>query len=200
VIAASSFLAQAAIELGAREVRVIPNGVDIPDEPGEPGEPPHVLYAGRLSEEKGVLEFLDATEGLPRVVVGDGPLRPRVPDALGFVPHEALGGYFERAAVVCVPSRREGFGVVAREAMAWGRAVVATDVGGLPDAIADGVTGRLVPARDAAALRAAIEELLADGAERARLGAAARAHAVRALGWGTVTRMIGDAYADAVAA
>ncbi len=48
VIAASSFLAEAARELGAREVRVIPNGVEIPDEVGEPDDPPHVLFVGRL--------------------------------------------------------------------------------------------------------------------------------------------------------
>jgi glycosyltransferase involved in cell wall biosynthesis len=122
---------------------------------GEPDEPPHVLYAGRLSEEKGILEFLAATEGLPRVIVGDGPLRPRVPEALGFVPPAGLGAYYERAAVVCVPSRREGYGFTAREAMAYGRPVVATRVGGLVDL--DGAV-RLVPPRDQAALRAAVIE------------------------------------------
>ena len=79
VIAASSFLAREAAALGARDVRVIPSGVEIPAEVGEPDEPPHVLFVGRLSEEKGILDFLEATEGLPRVIVGDGPLRDRVP-------------------------------------------------------------------------------------------------------------------------
>ncbi len=83
VIAASTFLAEAARSLGAREVRVVPFGVAIPADVGPPAEPPHVLYAGRLSEEKGILEFLEATEGLPRVIVGDGPLRSRVPEAVG---------------------------------------------------------------------------------------------------------------------
>jgi glycosyltransferase involved in cell wall biosynthesis len=69
--------------------------------------------------------------------------------------------------------------MVAREAMAHGRAVVAADVGGLRDAIEDGVDGVLVPARDVQALRAALERLLADPQLRARLGAAARAKAER---------------------
>ena len=133
VIAASTFLADQARELGAREVRVVPAGVEIPETVGEPAEPPHVLFAGRLSEEKGILEFLEATEGLPRVIVGDGPLRDRVPEAVGFVPPSEMGAYYERAAVVCVPSRREGYGMTAREAMAYGRPVVATRVGGLAD-------------------------------------------------------------------
>ena len=133
VIAASSFLADEARALGAREVEVVPTGVEIPEHVGEPDDPPHVLYAGRLSEEKGILEFVEATEGLPRVIVGDGPLRDRVPEAVGFVPPSELGAYYERAAVVCVPSRREGYGMTAREAMAYGRPVVATRVGGLTD-------------------------------------------------------------------
>ena len=163
VLCPSEALAEAARELGARDVRVVPSGVAIPETTGEPAEPPHVLFVGRLSEEKGILEFLEATEGLPRVVVGDGPLRDRVPEARRLRPAESSSArYYERAAVVACPSRREGYGVVAREAMAYGRPVVATAVGGLLDAVEDGVTGLLVPPRDPAALRAAIERLLGD--------------------------------------
>ena len=127
VLAASSFLAGEAEELGARRVSVSCRPASsCPQTVAEPAEPPHVLYAGRLSEEKGILEFVEATTGLPRVIVGDGPLRARVPDAVGFVPPAELGAYYERAAIVCVPSRREGYGMTAREAMAYGRPVVAT--------------------------------------------------------------------------
>jgi glycosyltransferase involved in cell wall biosynthesis len=175
VVAASEFLAEAARRLGAREVRVIPVSLAVPEHVGEPAEPPQVLFVGRLSEEKGILEFLEATQGLPRVIVGDGPLRARVPERVGWVPRERLGEYYERAAVVCVPSRREGYGMVAREAMAYGRPVVATAVGGLVDAVEDGETGLLVPPVDPKALGDAVARLLADTALRRRLGAAARA-------------------------
>jgi glycosyltransferase involved in cell wall biosynthesis len=174
VIAASSFLASEARSLGARNVHIVPFGVKLPDHIAPPAEPPHVLFAGRLSEEKGVLEFVEATEGLPRVIVGDGPLRHSVPDAVGFVPPSQLGTYYERAALVCVPSRREGYGVAAREALAYGRPVVATRVGGLAD-LSGGV--EFVPPGDPIALRGVLERLLADPAERERLGAAARAAA-----------------------
>ena len=160
-------------------------------------DPPHVLYVGRLSEEKGIHELLEATEGLPRVIVGDGPLRDRVPEAIGFVEPSALRDHFQRAAVVACPSRREGYGVVAREAMAYGRPVVAAAVGGLTDAVEDGVTGLLVPPRDPAALRSAIERLLGDSALRERLGAAARAKARVDFSWEAATQATIAAYRDA---
>ena len=175
-IAATEFLAAAARELGAREVRVIPSPIEIPDSVAEPDEPPHVLFVGRLSPEKGIHEFLAATAGTPRVIVGAGPVD--VPEAVGFVPHADVGRYYERAAVVCVPSRREGYGFVAHEAMAYGRPVVATRVGGLVDAIEDGVTGVIVDGNDVRALRRAVERLLAHPAERRALGAAARERAI----------------------
>ena len=199
VVCPSQALVEDAQALGAREVRVVPSGVEIPEAVGPSDEPPHVLFVGRLSEEKGVDELLEATSGLPRVVVGDGPLRDRVPDAVGFVAPSELGRYYERAAVVVCPSRREGYGVVAREAMAHGRPVVATAVGGLADAVEDGVTGLLVPPRDPAALRAALERLLADGELRQTLGATARETATERFSWAAATSETIRAYRDALA-
>ena len=169
VIAASQFLAGA---VGG--ATVVPSAVTIPARVSEDDDG-YVLFAGRLSPEKGITEFLAATEGLPRVIVGDGPVD--VAEGVGYVADVAP--YYARAAVVVVPSRREGYGMVAREAMAHGRAVVATAVGGLRDAIDDGVDGLLVPPGDVPALRAAIERLIADPELRTRLGAAARSKAER---------------------
>jgi glycosyltransferase involved in cell wall biosynthesis len=197
VIAASSFLAEEACALGARDVRVVPSGVAIPGRVGEPEEPPHILYVGRLSAEKGVLELMEACRGLPLEVVGDGPLRNRIPDALGFVPPGELGPYYERAAVVAVPSRREGYGMVAREAMAWGRPVVASSIGGLVDAVEDGVTGLLVPPGDAGRLREALERLLADAELRGRLGAAGRVRATEELSFEASTDALLAVYDEA---
>lgn len=169
VVAASRFLADA---MGGAVV--VPTAVTIPAQVAD-GDDGYTLFAGRLSAEKGIEEFLAASDGLPRVIVGGGPVD--VPEGVG--PVADLAPYYARAAVVAVPSRREGYGMVAREAMAHGRAVVASDVGGLRDAIDDGVDGVLVPPRDVAALRAALEQLLGDPELRARLGAAARAKAER---------------------
>ena len=194
VICASEALADAAWALGVQGVRIVPNGVSVPDEVAAPDDPPHVLFVGRLSEEKGILELLAATEGVPRVIVGDGPLRDAVSETAGFVPPAGLGLFFERASVVVCPSRREGYGVVAREAMAYGRPVVASAVGGLVDAVDDGITGLLVPPRDVPALRLAIDRLLADAELRRRLGEAARASARERFSWTTSTAAMVQAY------
>ena len=199
VIAASAALAEQATELGAREVRVIPTGVDVPRHVADPANPPEVLYAGRLSLEKGVRELVEASAGMNLVVAGDGPLRDEVPGALGFVPHDELLGLYARASVVACPSHREGFGVVCAEAMAHGRPVVAGAVGGLLDLVVDGQTGLLVPPRDAAALRVALERLLADAPLRRRLGAAGRDRARRLLSWDAVTDATLAAYREALA-
>jgi glycosyltransferase involved in cell wall biosynthesis len=197
VICASRALADEARRLGARDVRVIPGGVDVPAAVGPEDEPPHVLFAGRLSPEKGVLDLVAAANGLPLVVVGDGPLRRQVPGALGFLPHDELGRRYERAAVVACPSRREGFGVVAAEAMAHGRPVVASAVGGLLDLVAHEKTGLLVPPGDVKALRLALLVLLGNADVRRRLGEAARERARAQLSWDVVIDQTLEAYDDA---
>ena len=190
--------ADQARKLGARDVRVIPTGLELPAEPGEPADPPEVLYAGRLSEEKGVEELAAAAEGLNLVVAGDGPLRPLLPQARGMVAREELYALMERASVVVCPSRRDGLPVVCAEAMAHARPVVASAVGGLPDMVRDGETGLLVPPGDPVALRAAIDRLLADDDLRRRLGRAARSRIAELCDWDRVLDRTIAAYEDAV--
>jgi glycosyltransferase involved in cell wall biosynthesis len=183
VIAVSESLAREARELGASNPHVIPNGVEIPATVKPEAAPPEILFAGRLSAEKGIEDLLAAAPGVRLVVAGDGPLRGKVPDALGFVSRGELARLYDRAAVVVCPSRREGFGLTCAEAMAHGRAVVASAAGGLTDLVEHDVTGLLVPPRDPPALRAAIDRLLADAELRSRLGAAAKARVARTCGW-----------------
>jgi glycosyltransferase involved in cell wall biosynthesis len=155
-----------------------------------------VLYAGRLSREKGILDLLAAADGMKLTIAGDGPLRDRVPGALGFIPHDELGAFYERASVVAVPSHREGFGVVCAEAMAHGRAVVASAVGGLVDLVVHEETGLLVPPGDVSALRAALRRLLDDEELRRRLGAAARGRVREHFSWQRTTDRTVAVYED----
>lgn len=137
----------------------------------DPTPPPaggRVLAVGRLVPEKAfdVLIRAAAKASVPVVLIGDGGQEP-VLRALaeevgadvtfaGPVAPDELGPHYRAARLVAVPSLREGFGLVAAEALASGRAVVASAVGGLAQVVADGVTGRLVPAGDVEALADAL--------------------------------------------
>jgi len=122
-----------------------------------------------------------------------------VADVVRFVPpmaREALIDYYRAASVVCVPSYNESFGLVALEAQACGTPVVAANVGGLPTAVRDGVTGILVDGHDPDDYAAVIERLLTDQGRLAALGRAGIEHA-GAFGWGRTAELTLDAYARA---
>jgi glycosyltransferase involved in cell wall biosynthesis len=194
VICVSAALGEAARACGARDVRVIPNGVRIPASVVPEAEPAEVLFAGRLSPEKGIEELVAATAGMNLVVAGDGPLRHLVPNGLGFVPHDELERLYDRAAVVVLPSYREGLPLCVIEAMAHGRPVVATNVGGIPELVEDGVTGLLVEPGDVNGLRAAVERLLADPRLRRRMGRAGRERIIERCSLEAVTAATLDVY------
>jgi glycosyltransferase involved in cell wall biosynthesis len=138
------------------------------------------------------------------VLVGDGECRASLQaqaDALGIARLVHFAGMRQQppnmhAALdisVCC-SLSEGFPNAVVEAMAAGRPVVATRVGGIPDAVQDGVTGLLVPPRDPAALAAALDSLLADRARREAMGAAGRSRAQTRYSEAHVVALLSDAY------
>jgi len=148
-----------------------------------------LLALAALVQRKALDVLLDAVAALavrglrPRVwIAGDGPERGALEaqaarlglgGQVGFLgQRDDVGDLLAAADVVVLPSRREGLGVAALEAMAAARPVVASAVGGLGDAVVEGRTGLLVPPNDAAALAMALERVLRDDALRARLGAA----------------------------
>jgi D-inositol-3-phosphate glycosyltransferase len=127
------------------------------------------------------LEAEPETERLRRINAAEG-LADRVVLA-GAVRHEDLPAWYRSADVVVVAPWYEPFGIVPLEAMACGRAVVATSVGGLIDTVVEDVTGVHVPPRDPAALAAAVGALLADPERRERYGAAGRRRAATRYTW-----------------
>jgi glycosyltransferase involved in cell wall biosynthesis len=159
------------------------------------GSEPRLLCVGRLIPIKGHIVLLralaQARAQVPDVVLdvaGRGPLAPAlkayarelgVEDAvrfLGFV--SPVQSALENAAIVVVPSLGEGFGMVALEAMERARPVVASAVGGLPEIVADGKTGLVVPPTDAEALAEAIVALAGDLSRAAAMGQAGRERAL----------------------
>jgi glycogen(starch) synthase len=188
----------------AERSSVLYNGVVASGRPPTrpPFDPPRILCLGRVSPEKG---FDVAIDALPRVrashpgarltIAGGGraldSLRRRaaargIADAVDFtgpVAHERVPELIESATVVAIPSRwREPFCLVAVEAAQAARPVVATDIAGLRETVADGETGTLVALENAAALGQALVDLLDDPDRAARLGAAGHARAERLFG------------------
>jgi glycosyltransferase involved in cell wall biosynthesis len=150
-----------------------------------------VLAAGRLSPEKGFHVLVDAARDVLRsnpnvgfVLFGEGKERRRLERAVaghGVSDRFVLPGFasdldtlLPGADLVVVPSFTEGLPNVALEAAAAGVPVVATAVGGNPEVVVDGSTGRLLPAGDPAALAAEIIAIVSDAGTRTRYGAAAR--------------------------
>jgi glycosyltransferase involved in cell wall biosynthesis len=164
---------------------------------------PHMVFACRqLFPRKGIRFLIRAVALLkPRfpdiklVLAGDGVERADLEKLaadlgiagdtvfLGWVPNSQLPDYYRAAAVSAIPSLEEGFGIPAAEAMGCAIAVVASDAGGLPEIVEDGVTGRVVPRGDAAALAGAIGELLADERLRTDMGRHGRERALRLFDW-----------------
>ena len=185
----------------ARRVAVIPPGIDLHRfdrarvDPAltarfRQGASRVVGTVGRLADQKGLHVLLDAAPrlladdpGTRLLIVGDGPLRPSlerqarrlgVERAVAFAGHQAdVVPAYSAMDVFVLPSRYEGFGIVFLEAMAIGVPAVGTRVVGSEDAVADGVTGLLVPYGDAPALAAAVTRLLSDCGLRERVRAEA---------------------------
>ena len=173
-------------------VAVVPNAVALPPQAGERAEAGRILFLGRIEAAKGVAELLDAVALLaPRfpalrlVLAGSGDLDAwrRAAAGRGIGDRVELTGWLDagareaqlaRAAVFCLPSHAEGLPMALLEAMARGRAVVASRVGGIPEAVREGDNGLLVPPHDAPALAAALARVLDDAGLRARLGERAR--------------------------
>jgi D-inositol-3-phosphate glycosyltransferase len=114
------------------------------------------------------------------------------------VAQDKLPEWYRAADLTVVPSYNESFGLVALESQACATPVLAAAVGGLPTAVADGVSGRLVDGHDPAVWARALGELVADPAERARLADGATRHAL-AFGWSATAAAMVDVYADAIA-
>ncbi|MGH9165917.1 MAG: glycosyltransferase, partial [Acidimicrobiales bacterium] len=172
VLAASRHLADWARDVAGVEATVapMPLAADRVPSPSPPPSDGPVLAVGRLVPEKGfdVLIRAAAIAGKPVVIVGDGDQRAAL-EALaaeteadvtfaGSVAPAALADHYRAARLVAVPSRREGFGLVAAEAAAAGRAVVASAVGGLVDVVQPGGNGVLVAPGDVDQLAAALND------------------------------------------
>jgi glycosyltransferase involved in cell wall biosynthesis len=190
LVAPSRFLLERMVEVGIprEKLRHIPNGVDHSHYTPVFTDHGYFLYVGRLSPEKGLRTLLDASRRtrMPLRIVGEGP------DQLALkqwaAEHKAVGVSFEGhksgdelecvirgAAFVVVPSEwYENASMSVLEGMAYGKPIIASRIGGLPEQVEDGQTGLLFEPGNADELLQAIESLAADRSLRRSMGQAAR--------------------------
>ncbi|MGE0057277.1 MAG: glycosyltransferase family 4 protein [Dehalococcoidia bacterium] len=210
VVCVSQAVADYAPHLGAKPQRTVVqlNAVDCdafhPAEVLRQG-PPRLVFVGRLIQNKGPQFLIEALPGVfarhPEAtlwMVGDGPLRASlearcrelgIADRVQFLGTRSDVADLMRDCDVFVrPSLMEGLPLTVLEAMASGLPAVATPVGGTAEVLQDGVTGRLVPPRDVAAIETALDGLLSDADLRRRMGAAARHQVESDFGWSRVVQ------------
>ncbi len=199
----SSFIRDRVLAMGfpAARTHVHYTGIDAeairPRAPAE--ETRTILHVARLVDMKGTRDLLQAVAALPPrhadarlVIIGDGERRRSLEALggrlglgervrfLGALPHAQALDWMRRAAMLVLPSirtatgRTEGLGMVLLEAAATGVPIVGSRVGGIPEAVIDGVTGFLVPPQDPTTLARRIADLLDDPALRRRMGGAAQ--------------------------
>ena len=219
LIGCRSFAEEVTHRLGTDPARftIVPGAVDVARfTPGArtPGPAPVLLYHGRVDARKGVLDMLDAlaplaAEGVPfeLLVSGIGPTFDETAARIaqrGLGAHARMTGYvdyadvpevYRRADIFVSPTYAEGFSNTILEAMASGLAVVSCRAVGVVDCIRDGENGLLTEPGDVPALTAALRQMLADPAGRARLAAAGLEECRRVYSWSAVGRQIMDIYA-----
>lgn len=172
-----------------------------------------ILFVGRLTKDKGICELVSAfrmlkgnnrdvelilvgpfepeRDPLPRETLYELSNNPKI-HVVGFCrePEKYMG----LADFLCLPSYREGFGSVVIEAAAMGLPSVASRINGLVDAVVDGETGILVPARNVDALKCALEKMLSSPEIRSRMGRTARERAVRNFDSNIVNQLVVEEY------
>lgn len=176
----------------AERIRVVPNGVDVPDEPAALPQRtvPRIGALGRLTEQKGFDLLIEAVRSLLArgltmevVVGGAGRDEEKLRRAAAGLPISFAGfvrdvrGFLADLDLFCLPSRRDSMPLALLEAMAEARPCVVTDVGAVAEAV--GPDAVVVPPEDAPALAEALAALLVDPRARGVLGARAHERAVR---------------------
>lgn len=197
------------------DIEVIPNGIDpeqfAPPETRKRHSPLRLITVARLLERKGIHTILEACakpSPLPVElnIIGTGPyeakLREMVAELglsrqvrfLGFVPNEELPAHYRNADIFVLPSATESFGLVFAEAMSCGLPIAASNVGGIPETVRDGIDGLLCPPDDPMALRGNIVRLMSDFETREEISNSQRQRILKHYPWEHIAERYAEIY------
>ncbi|MBS3815625.1 MAG: glycosyltransferase family 4 protein [Hadesarchaea archaeon] len=182
--------------INEKKLEVIYNGIE-PKERSEEEED-FILFVGRLVQTKGLDVLAEAMENIDYKlkICGKGPHDNELDnndniELLGFVPEKEKNRLLRKCKFLVLPSKKEAFGIALLEAMAFGKPVIATRTGGIPEVVGD--AGILVPPDDTKELESAIKTMLSNDELRRELGEKAWKRA-KLFSWDEIASQIEDLY------
>jgi glycosyltransferase involved in cell wall biosynthesis len=211
-IAASLAVKKNFEDIGVKRIEIIPNGIDLARFKGSARQRTGqftVIAVARLEKVKGLEYLIQAVSDFQLIIVGGGSEKKNLENLveklnkkeevrfLGEVPNTAIPGYLAQADCFCLPSLKEGFGIVVLEAQAAGLPVVATRVGGILDLIEDRKTGLLVEPQNSQALNKAILEIKTNPELARRLADNAKANLIK-YEWDNIAEKVYQIYQAAI--
>ena len=219
-LAVSKSVEKLARELGAKNVKVLPNGVDTDKFAfSQDREDNLILFVGRFERSKGIhilidaLNFLETSTNL--IIIGPNSNDEYSKEILWRIERENRKGkhnvaylgsfclndlvkYYQKSSVFVCPSLSEAFGIVNLEAMSCGTPVIASNVGGIRDIVENGKNGILVPPNDPIKLAEAIEYLLNNKDIRIKLGKEGRKKVEREFSWNVIVKRLYRIYEEMI--
>ncbi|MCE5297077.1 MAG: glycosyltransferase family 4 protein [Euryarchaeota archaeon] len=211
VVCISEFIRTDLIRRGLDPLKLVtvPNGVDMPDVRADIEEKDFILFVGRLVATKGLPYLIRAMARIDSklVICGAGPeerhLRKlasklgldRKVEFAGKVSEERKSELLASCKIFVMPSLYESYGIAVAEAMSFGRPIVATSVGGLPEVVKD--AGLISAAKDPSDLACKINDLLLDDGRRAIMGARARTYSLK-YDWDSIASKMESLYVQSI--
>jgi glycosyltransferase involved in cell wall biosynthesis len=216
VVALSDALAETARDTAPDlDIDVIPNGIDTqqfsPPAERRQEKVVRLITVARLIERKGIQTILEAC-ARPSIlpvqlkIIGTGPYEAELRELvdsfelqdrvtfLGFVPNEDLPNHYRQADIFVLPSETESFGLVFAEAMSCGLPIAASNVGGIPETVRDGIDGLLCPPGEPLSLRENILRLMTSIDTRKEISHSQRERILESFTWDQIAARYADVY------
>jgi glycosyltransferase involved in cell wall biosynthesis len=203
IISPSYFLSKKIKSIGYKRVRIISNGIRIPNESTNYNK--NILFVGRLSLEKGlqtIINTLNKVENYQVLILGDGPLKKELEDKypnIKFLGFQDPRKYYLNASILVMPSIcEESFGLSTAEAMSYGLCVIGSNRGATPELIKGNETGLLFKPKDEKDFEKKLDYLLKNPSEIKRMGKNARKFVKKNFDWNKIVKQYEQVYKETI--